>query len=41
MGTQFVNDLFLTFNCNLDLGHGNLNFVYDTSSNFVLPFCEV
>ena len=39
--TQLVKDKPMTFNCALDTGHGNLNFVCDTPSHFVLPFCEV
>ena len=39
--TQFVSDKPLTFDCDLDLGCGNLNFVRDTPFYFALPFCEV
>ena len=38
--TQFVSDKHMTFDCNLDLGGGNLNFVHDTPSHFALSFCE-
>ena len=39
--TRFVSDKPLTFNCDLDLGHGgDLNFVCDTT-HFALSFCEV
>ena len=31
----------LTFDCDLDLGCGNLNFLCDIPSHFVLSFCEV
>ena len=31
----------MTFNCDLDLGCLDLNFVCDTPSRFALPFCEV
>ena len=41
MDTEFVNDKLLTLDCDLDLGHGNLNFVHDTPSHFALSFCEV
>ena len=30
--TQFLSDKPLTFDCDLDRGHGNLNFVCDTPS---------
>ena len=39
--TCFVSVKPLTFDCDLDLGHGNINFVCDTTSHFGLPFCEV
>ena len=38
MGTQFVCEKCFTFDSDLDLGHGNLNFVCDTLSHFTLPF---
>ena len=38
--TRLVNDKPLTFNGDLDLGRGNLNFVRDTPSQFALPLCE-
>ena len=38
MDTQFVSDKSLTFDCDLDLGHGHLNFLCDTLSHFTLPF---
>ena len=41
MDTQFVNDKPLTLDCDVDLGHGNLNFVCNTPSHFVLSFCEI
>ena len=37
--TLFVGDKPLTFDCDLDLGTGNLNFVYNTPSHFVISFC--
>ena len=39
--TVFVIDKPLTFDCDLDLGRGNLSFVRDTPSRFSLSFCEV
>ena len=39
--TQFVSDNPLTFDCELDLGRGNLNFVRDTPSHLALSFCKV
>ena len=39
--TQFVKDKPMTFDCDLDLGHGNINFVCDTPSHFALLFFEV
>ena len=39
--TRFVSDKPLTFNCDLDLGPGNLNFVHSTPLKFALSFCEV
>ena len=39
--TQFVSDEPITFNCDLDLDRGSLNFMRDTPSHFALPFCEV
>ena len=39
--SRFVSDKHLTFDCDLDLGHGDLNFVGDTPSHFSLSFCEV
>ena len=39
--TQFVSDKPMTFDCDLDLGRGNLNFVRDIPSHFVLSFGEV
>ena len=36
-----VNDKSLTFDCDLDFGRGNLNFVHDTPSHFALSFCRV
>ena len=30
----------LTFNCDLNLGHGNLNFVFDTSSYFAYLYVK-
>ena len=41
MDTQFVSNKYLTFDCDLDLGYGNLNFVRDTPSYFALSFYEV
>ena len=38
--TQFVSDKPITFNCDLDLDCGSLNFVGNTS-HLALPFCEV
>ena len=38
--TGFVSDKPLTFDCDLDLGRENLNFVRDTPSHFALSFCE-
>ena len=40
-GTRFVSEKQLTFDCDLDLGRGNLNFVRDTPSHFALSFSEV
>ena len=37
---RFVSDKRLTFDCGLDLCHGNLNFVCDTPSHFALSVCE-
>ena len=31
----------MNYDCDLDLGHGNLNFVCATPSQFVLPLCEI
>ena len=39
--TQFVSGKPLTFDCDLDIGRGNLNYVRDTPSHFALSFCEV
>ena len=39
--SRFEDDKPLTFNCDLDLGCGNLNFVRDTPSYFAISFCEV
>ena len=39
--TLFVADKPLTFDCDLDLGHGNINLVRDTPSYFALSFCEI
>ena len=39
--TGFVSEKSLTFDCDLDLGGGNLNFVQHTPSHFALSFCEV
>ena len=39
--TRFVSDKLMTFDCDLDLGYGNLNFVCHTPSHFALSFCEV
>ena len=39
--TRFVCDKPMTFDCDLDLVHGNLNFVHDTTSHVALSFCEV
>ena len=38
--TRFVSEKPLTFDCDLEFGRGNLNFVRDTLSNFALCFCE-
>ena len=38
--TRFVSDKPLNFDCDLDLGRGNLNFVRNTPFNFVLSFYE-
>ena len=38
---RFVSDKSLTFNCDLDFGRGNLNFVSDILSHFALSFCKV
>ena len=35
MGTQFVSNKSLTFDCDFDCG--NLNFVHDTLSHFASP----
>ena len=35
--TRFVSDIPITFNCDLDLDRGNLNFVRDTPSHLALP----
>ena len=37
-GTAFVSDKHFTFDCDLDLGHGNLNFVRDTPFSFCFSF---
>ena len=37
---RFVSDKPLIFDCGLDLGHGNLNFVHDILSHFALSVCE-
>ena len=39
MDTWFVRDESITYD--LDLGHGNLNFVLDTFSHYALPLCEI
>ena len=39
--TPFVSGKPLTFDCDLDLGRGNLYFVRDTPSRFALSFYEV
>ena len=39
--TRFVSDKPLTLDCDLELGHGNLNFVRDTPAYFALSYCEV
>ena len=39
--TRFVSDKPLTLDCDLDLGHGNLNFVRDTPSHIALSYYEV
>ena len=39
--TQFVNNKPLTFDCNLDLGGEDLNFVHNKPSHFALSFYEV
>ena len=39
--TPFVGAKPVTFNRDLDLGCGNLNFVRDTPSHFALLFCEI
>ena len=36
-----ICDKSLTFDCDLELGYWNLNFVFDTPSHFTLSFCEV
>ena len=36
--SRFVGDKSLTFNCDLNLGHGNLNSVCGIPSHFVLTF---
>ena len=41
MDTQFVSDKSSTFDCDFDLGNGNINFLRNTPSNFALLFCEV
>ena len=38
MDTQFVSNKSLTFDCDLHLGRGNLNFVHDIPSHFALSF---
>ena len=40
MDTRVVNDRPLTLDCDLDLGHGNLNVKHDTTSHFALSFCK-
>ena len=39
--TLFVSEKPLTFDCDLDLGRGNLIFVRDIPSHFSLSFCEI
>ena len=39
--TRFVSDKPLTFDCDLDVGHGNLTFVRGTPSHFASSFCKV
>ena len=39
--TRFVNNKPLTFDCDLDFGCENLNFVRDTPAYFALSFCQV
>ena len=41
METKYVSNKFLTFDCDLDIGHGKLHFFHNTPSNFVLSFYEV
>ena len=41
MDSQNVSNKSLTFDCDLNLGHRNPNFVRDTPSHFALSFCEV
>ena len=36
--TGFLRDKPLTFDCDFDLGRGNLNFVRDTPSHFCCTF---
>ena len=40
MDTQFVGNTSFTFDCDLNLGRGKLNFVRNTP-HFVLSFCKV
>ena len=39
--TVIVSVKHLTFDCDLDLGSGTLNFVGDTPSHYAISFCEV
>ena len=39
--TRFVSVKPWTLDCDLDLGHGNLNFVRDTPAHITLSFCKV
>lgn len=41
MDTRFVSYKSFTLDCDLELRHGNLNFVHGTPSYFGLSFCEV
>ena len=41
MYTRFARAGPLTYDCDLYLSRGNLNFAFDTPSHYALPLCEI